>query len=71
MTVAEMVAWNVGQELARNPGLELQLPGEPWTPGLLAMTAERLEAMERLTPAPFFAWVDRGWHAAGGSAAER
>jgi hypothetical protein len=42
------------------------MPDEPWRPGLIPMTQERLEALERLTPASFFAWVDRGWHSAGG-----
>jgi len=54
--------------MAANPRMELQAPGEPWRIGLIAMSDERLEAMERLTPETFFAWVDRGWQSAGGAA---
>ena len=61
MTNAELTAWNLGVELARNPGLHLQGPDEDWDMGMVAMSDERLAAMADLTPEVFFAWVDRAF----------
>jgi hypothetical protein len=69
LTNAELVAWNLGRELAANPHMGLQGPDEPWRPELIAMSDERLEAMRRIGPESFFSWVDRGWWSAGGPAA--
>ena len=55
-----MIAWRLGEEMAATPELELQGPDELWRPGLIAMSDDRLEAMERLTPETFFEWVGRG-----------
>lgn len=61
MTNAELIAWNLGVELARNPGLRLQGPNEDWDMGMVAMSDERLSAMAALTPDVFFAWVERAF----------
>ena len=61
MTNAELIAWNLGVELAHHPDRRLQGPSEDWDMGMVAMSDDRLEAMAQLTPEVFFAWVDRAF----------
>lgn len=63
-TTAEMIAWQLGEEIAAHPELTLQPPDRPWEIGMIPWTDDRLQAVDDLTPPVFFDWVGRGQVAA-------
>jgi hypothetical protein len=59
-TRAEMIAYQLGEELARNPELRLQPPETPFAAGMVAMSDERISAAADLGWELFNEWVTRG-----------